>query len=80
MFIFLLCCRQSPAVKDEWKYARGGRDLVTPLVPRPMYYAGNFVPPGAAMYPATDPFQRERFAPWRSVERDYRRDYDRRQQ
>lgn len=47
-----------------------------------MYYAGSFVPPGAPMYPAVDPFQRDRFAqgPWRPLERDYRRDYDRRQQ
>lgn len=82
VFNFLYCFhRQPPVVKDEWKYARGARDLVTPLAPRPMYYGSNFVPPGAPMYPV-DPFQRDRFVPnpWRPVERDFRRDYDRRQQ
>lgn len=70
---------RQPSVKEDWKYAR--RDLVSPLAPRPMYFASEFVPPVAPVYPAVDPFQRERFpqAHWR-VERDYRRDYDRRQQ
>lgn len=79
LMIFIFVDRQMQNVKEDWKYQR--RDLVPPLAPRPMYYSG-FVPPGAPLYPAVDPFQRDRFgpAPWRPPERDYRRDYDRRQQ
>ncbi|KAB0801325.1 hypothetical protein PPYR_05679 [Photinus pyralis] len=78
--------KRVPAIKEEWRqYPRSGRDTVAGLNSRPMYnahYGPNFGPT-SAMYPPNDqPFPRDRYSPgeWRPPERDYRREYDRRQQ
>lgn len=74
------------AIKEEWRqYPRSGRDTVASLNSRPMYnthYGPNFGPTSAMFPPNDQPFPRDRYSPgeWRPPERDYRREYDRRQQ
>lgn len=74
---------RSPEGKADWRQYPRGRDIMPPMSSsRPMYYS-NF-PPGAPPPPQMlfpDQYSRERFpsSEWRP-ERDYRREYDRRQQ
>ncbi|KAK9723155.1 protein of unknown function (DUF4208) [Popillia japonica] len=69
--------KRSPSGKDDWRNypPRVARD-VPQMNPRQLYgHYGPGFPAPAPMYPPGDQFMRE----WRP-ERDYRRDYDRRQQ
>ncbi|KRT86668.1 helicase [Oryctes borbonicus] len=69
--------KRSPSGKDDWRNypPRVGRDGPQ-MNPRQLYgnHYGSGFPAPAPMYPPGEPFMRE----WRP-ERDYRRDYDRRQ-
>lgn len=72
-----------PGNKEDWRqYPRGGRDVVAPLGARALYYGPGFAPPGALYTSNEQPFPRDRFptGDWRPAERDYRREYERRQQ
>ncbi|XP_025837441.1 chromodomain-helicase-DNA-binding protein 1-like isoform X1 [Agrilus planipennis] len=69
--------------KDDWRSFQRSRDAsVIPISARPMYptHYPPFVPGGPMYAPGDQPFPRDRFSPgeWRP-ERDYRREYDRRQ-